>query len=192
MPLTPRLTIAEVAKLNESLPKGFRVLSGSEINIGTDGTLDYADELVDQLDWVVASVHTSFRVGKAKMTARMVAAVSNPLVDCLGHPSGRLLLKREPYEFDVEAVIAAAAEHGTMIEINGSPRRRDLNEHHARMAAEAGVTICLDTDAHRVSTLENMVYAVATARRAGLTKDQVANTRPWRSFNALRKKNRKL
>ena len=73
------------------------------------------------------------------MTARMVEAVSNPLVDCLGHPSGRLLLKREPYEFDVEAVIAAAAEHGTMIEINGSPRRRDLNEHHARMAAEAGV-----------------------------------------------------
>ena len=184
--------IAEVAKLNESLPRGFRLLSGSEINIGTDGSLDYADELVDQLDWVVASVHTSFRVGKAKMTARMVEAVSNPLVDCLGHPSGRLLLKREPYEFDVEAVIAAAAEHGTMIEINGSPRRRDLNEHHARMAAEAGVMICVNTDAHRISTLENMVFGVATARRAGLTKEQVANTRPWRSFNALRKKNRKL
>ncbi|MCO5326282.1 MAG: hypothetical protein M9964_04390 [Solirubrobacterales bacterium] len=126
------------------------------------------------------------------MTARMVEAVSNPLVDCLGHPSGRLLLKREPYEFDVEAVIAAVAEHGTMIEINGSPRRRDLNEHHARMAAEAGVMICVNTDAHRISTLENMVFGVATARRAGLTKEQVANTRPWRSFNALRKKNRSL
>ena len=184
--------IAEVARLNETLPKGFRLLSGSEINIGTDGSLDYADELVARLDWVVASVHTSFRVGKAKMTARMIEAVSNPLVDCLGHPSGRLLLRREPYEFDVEAVTAAAAEHGTMIEINGSPRRRDLNEQHARIAAEAGVPIVINTDAHRVRTLENMIYGVATARRAGLSKQQVANAKPWRSFNALRKPGRKL
>ncbi len=184
--------IEEVAALNESLPKGFRVLSGSEINIGVDGSLDYDDELVARLGWVVASVHTSFRIGRAKMTARMVAAVSNPLVDCLGHPSGRLLLKREPYDFDVEAVIAAAAEHGTMIEINGNPNRRDLNEQHARLAAEAGVAIVINTDAHRVRTLENMVYGVATARRAGLTGRQVANARPWRSFNALRKPGRKL
>ena len=187
-----RRRIEEAAELNERIGKGFRLLSGSEINIGTDGSLDYDDDLVDRLDWVVASVHTSFRVGKEKMTARMVEAVCNPLVDCLGHPSGRLLLKREPYDFDVEKVIAAAAEHGTMIEINGSPRRRDLNEHHARMAAEAGVPIVLNTDAHRVSTLENMAYGVATARRAGLSKDQVANTKAWRSFNALRKSNRKL
>ncbi len=184
--------IADAAELNDELGKGFRLMSGSEINIGTDGGLDYEDDLVDQLDWVVASVHTSFRLGKDRMTARMVEAVSNPLVDCLGHPSGRMLLRREPYDFDIEKVIAAAAEHGTMIEINGSPRRRDLNEGHARMAAEAGVTICLNTDAHRTSTMENMIYGVATARRAGLTKDQIANTRAWRSFNALRKKNRKL
>ena len=89
-------------------------------------------------------------------------------------------------------MIAAAAEHGTMIEINGSPRRRDLNEGHARMAAEAGVPIVLNTDAHRVSTLDNMVYGLATARRAGLTAKQIANTKPWRSFNALRKPGRKL
>lgn len=184
--------IEEVAALNGSLPKGFRVLSGSEINIGTDGSLDYDDDLVARLDWVVASVHTSFRVGAAKMTARMVEAVSNPLVDCLGHPSGRLLLRREPYEFDVEAVIAAAAEHGTMIEINGNPNRRDLSEHHARLAAAAGVPIVINTDAHRVRTLENMIYGVATARRAGLTRHEVANAKPWRSFNALRKPGRKL
>lgn len=187
-----RRRIEEVAKLNESLPRGFRVLSGSEINIGADGGLDYEDELVERLDWVVASVHTGFRTDRQGMTARMVEAVSNPLVDCLGHPSGRLLLQREPYEFDVEAVIAAAADHGTMIEINGSPRRRDLNEEHARLAADAGVPICLTTDAHRVATLENMAYAVATARRAGLCAEQIANARPWRSFNALRKRGRKL
>lgn len=187
-----RRRIEEVAELNETLPRGFRVLSGSEINIGTDGELDYGAELVERLDWVVASVHTGFRVGAERMTARMVEAVSNPLVDCLGHPSGRLLLQREPYEFDVEAVIAAAAEHGTMIEINGSPRRRDLNEEHARLAASGGVQLCLSTDAHRVATLENMAYAVATARRAGLRPDQIANARPWRSFNALRKEGRKL
>ena len=183
--------IEEVRELDASM-KGFRLLAGSEVNILPDGSLDYEDEVLDQLDWVVASVHTSFRIGPKKMTDRMVAAVSNPLVDCLGHPTGRLLLKREPYDLDVEAVIAAAAEHGTMIEINGSPRRRDLNEGHARMAAEAGVPIVLNTDAHRVSTLENMVYGLATARRAGLTADQIANTKPWRSFNALRKPGRKL
>jgi DNA polymerase (family 10) len=126
------------------------------------------------------------------MTKRMVVAVSNPLVDCLGHPTGRLLLRREPYDLDVEAVIAAAAEHGTMIEINGNPNRRDLNEGHARMAAAAGVPIVVNTDAHRVRTLNNMVYGVATARRAGLSAAQVANTKPWRSFNALRKPGRKL
>ncbi len=183
--------IEEVRELDASM-KGFRLLSGSEINILPDGSLDYADEIVEQLDWVVASVHTSFRISGEKMTKRMVAAVSNPLVDCLGHPTGRLLLRREPYDLDVEAVIEAAAEHGTMIEINGNPNRRDLNEGHARMAAAAGVPIVVNTDAHRVRTLNNMAYGVATARRAGLTAKQVANAKPWRSFNALRKPGRKL
>jgi len=183
--------IDEVRELNASM-KGFRLLSGSEINILPDGSLDYADEIVDQLDWVVASVHTSFRIGPERMTERMIAAVSNPLVDCLGHPTGRLLLRREPYDFDMESVVAAAAEHGTMIEINGNPNRRDLNEGHARMAAAAGVTIAVNTDAHRVRTLNNMAFGIATARRAGLTAKQVANARTWRSFNALRKPGRKL
>jgi DNA polymerase (family 10) len=187
-----RRRIEEVRELNESLPKGFRLLSGSEVNILPDGSLDYDDDLLDELDWVVASVHTSFRISEEKMTERIVTAVSNPLVDCLGHPTGRLILRREPYDIDVARIVAAAAEHGTMIEINGNPNRRDLNERHVRVAADAGVKIVCNTDAHRVRTLANMAYGVATARRAGLTKDDVANARPWRSFNALRKPGRKL
>lgn len=187
-----RRRIEEVRELNEELPKGFRLLSGSEVNILPDGSLDYGDDLLDELDWVVASVHTSFRIGAEKMTARIVAAVSNPRVDCLGHPTGRLLLRREPYEIDVARIVEAAAAAGTMIEINGNPNRRDLNERHARAAADAGVRIVCNTDAHRVRTLGNMPYGVATARRAGLTKADVANARPWRSFNALRKAGREL
>ena len=183
--------IEEVAALNEQIAsRRFRVLCGSEINILPDGTLDYEDSLVERLDWVVASVHTSFRMSKADMTKRMVTAVSNPLVDCLGHPSGRLLLRREGYDFDVEKVAEAAAEAGTMIEINGNPNRRDLSEQNARLAAQAGVKICLNTDAHRVRTLANMRYGVATARRAWLTRADVANTRPWGEFKKLLKRER--
>jgi DNA polymerase (family 10) len=135
---------------------------------------------------VVASIHTSFRISGAEMTERVVHAVSNPLVDCLGHPTGRLLLRREPYDIDMEAVVAAAAEAGTMIEINGNPNRRDLNDHHARLAAAAGVPIVCNTDAHRTSTLALMTYSIATARRAGLTAAQVANTRTWPQLRKLR------
>ena len=102
------------------------------MNILTDGSLDYEDSLLERLDWVVASVHTSFRMTKENMTKRMVAAVEHPLVDCLGHPSGRMLLRREGYDFDIEAVVEAAARAGTMIEINGNPNRRDLSEQNAR------------------------------------------------------------
>ncbi len=186
-----RRRIEEVRELNEEV-EGIRVLAGSEVNITTEGDLDYEDALLDELDWVVASVHTSFRLDKERMTERMVAAVSNPFVDCLGHPTGRLLLRRQPYEVDIERVIEAGAAAGTFIEINGSPRRRDLNERNVRLAADAGIPIVLNTDAHRVSTLGNMAYAVATARRAGLTRDDVANTRPWGAFNRLRKKGRRL
>ncbi|MDQ3102697.1 MAG: DNA polymerase/3'-5' exonuclease PolX [Actinomycetota bacterium] len=187
-----RRRIEEVRELDATLPKAFRLLSGSEVNILPDGSLDYEDELLGELDWVIASVHTSFRIGEAKMTERIVTAVSNPLVDCLGHPTGRLLLRRGPYDLDVARVVEAAAAAGTMIEINGNPSRRDLNERHVRVAAAAGVPIVCNTDAHRVRTLGNMSYGVATARRGGLIKKQVANARPWRSFNALRKPGRKL
>ena len=181
--------IDEIAELNAEIGSSrFRILAGTESNILPDGSLDYEDELLERLDWVVASVHTSFRMTKANMTARMVAAVEHPLVDCLGHPSGRMLLRREGYDFDIEKVAEAAARSGTMIEINGNPNRRDLSEQNARVVADAGVKICLNTDAHRVSTLDNMRYGIATARRAWLTKADVANTRTWGQFQKLRKR----
>ena len=181
--------IDEVRELNQRLSgKRFRVLSGSEVNIGTDGSLDYDDELLAALDWVMASVHTSFRISPERMTERVVAAAENPHVDCIGHLTGRLIGRREPYDIDVERVVEAAAAAGTMLEINGNPNRRDLNEHHARLAAEAGVAICVNTDAHGVNTLENMRWGIATARRAWLTAGDVANTRSWAGFKKLRKR----
>lgn len=176
--------IEEVAEWNEG-KRGFRLLCGSEVNIGLDGELDYPDDLVEALDWVVASVHTSFSIAEEAMTERVLAAIENPGVDCIGHLTGRLIGRREPYGIDVEAVAEAAARTGTMLEINGNPNRRDLSEHHARLAREAGVTIVLNTDAHGIDTLDNIAYAVATARRAWLTPADVANTRPWREFEKL-------
>ena len=180
--------IEAVARWNETAPRGFRLLAGSEVNIGTDGGLDYPDELLAQLDWVMASVHTSFRMSGKNMTARVIAAAENPLVDCIGHLTGRLIGKREPYDIDVERVAAAAAGAGTMLEITGNPNRRDLSEHHARLAADAGVVICVNTDAHGTDTLSNMEYGIATARRAWLTAGEIANTRSWARFKKLRKK----
>jgi DNA polymerase (family X) len=179
--------VEEVRKWNAAASRGFRLLAGSEVNIGLDGALDYPDDLLDALDWVIASVHTSFAIPEQEMTARVLAAIENPRVDCIGHLTGRLIGRREPYAIDVAAVVEAAARTGTMLEINGNPNRRDLSEHHARLAAQAGVTIVLDTDAHGVDTLANMAYAVATARRAWLTPADVANTRNWRDFKKLLK-----
>jgi DNA polymerase (family 10) len=180
--------IEEVREWNKgSGQRGFRLLSGSEINIGLDGALDYPDDLVEALDWVVASVHTSFNVSEKQMTERVLTAIENPNVDCIGHLTGRLIGRREPYGVDVEAIAEAAARTGTMIEINGNPNRRDLSDVHARLAVEAGVKIVLNTDAHGVDTLDNMAYAIATARRAWLGAEDVANTRTWAQFKKLLK-----
>jgi DNA polymerase (family X) len=176
--------IEEIREWNSG-KRGFRLLAGSEVNIDLDGALDYPDDLLEALDWVIASVHTSFSISEAAMTERVLTAIENPHVDCVGHLTGRLIGSREPYGVDVEAVVEAAAAAATMLEVNGNPNRRDLSEHHARLAAEAGVTIVLDTDAHGVDTLGNMAYAVATARRAWLTASDIANTRNWRDFKRL-------
>ncbi len=176
--------IEEIREWNKG-KKGFRLLAGSEINIGLDGTLDYPDDLVEALDWVVASVHTSFSISGKEMTARVLEAIENPQVNCIGHLTGRLIGRREPYDIDVEAVAAAAARTGTMIEINANPNRRDLSDRHARLAVDAGVRIVVNTDAHGVDTLDNMAYGIASARRAWLTKADVANTRGWREFKKL-------
>jgi len=185
-----RKQIERVAALNEELD-GITLLAGTETNILPEGKLDYEDELLEQLDWVVASVHTSFQMGEQKMTDRMVAAIGHPLVDVIGHPTGRLIGRREPYALNVDRVIEAAAEAGTFLEINANPNRRDLPDNYAKAAVEAGVTIAIDSDSHGVDTLVNMRYGVATARRAWLTKANVANTRPWAEVDKLRKTPRK-
>jgi DNA polymerase (family X) len=182
--------IERVRALNAAFGDEFELLIGTETNILPDGTVDYPDELLAELDWVVASVHTSFNLSAADMTARMIAAVEHPLVDVIGHPTGRKIETRVPYAVDMEQVIAAAAKAGTMLEINAAPDRRDLDELHARAAAQAGVLIVIDSDAHSVRNLELMRYGVATARRAWLTREQVANTRPWSELARLRKRSR--
>ena len=147
--------------------------------------------LLAELDWVIGSVHTRFTNDQKVMTGRILEAIENPQVDCIGHLTGRMLGRRDPYPVDIEAVAEAAQRTGTMLEINGNPNRRDLSERHARLAAEAGALICVNTDAHRVATLDNMTYGIATARRAWLTADQISNTRAWREFARLRKRARR-
>jgi DNA polymerase (family 10) len=165
---------------------GVQLLAGSEVNILPDGSLDYDDELLAVLNWVVASVHSSFQISAEAMTARIVRAIENPMVDVIGHLSGRKIESRPPYVFDFEAVVAAAAASGTMLEINSSPARRDMNDVHARAAAAAGIPIVINCDAHRVGGFGVARFGVATARRAWLGPDAVANTRPWDELAKLR------
>jgi DNA polymerase (family 10) len=167
---------------------GVKVLIGTESNILPNGKPDYDDDLLAELDWVVGSVHTSFNMTAANMTKRICAALEHPKIDALGHPTGRLIGRREPYDFDMEAVIAAAAKTGTFLEINGNPNRRDLNDTHARAAAAAGVKILISSDAHGVDTQASVMrWGIATARRAWLTKADVANARSWAQLSKLKK-----
>ena len=182
-----RRQIDRVHELNERLD-GFEVLIGTETNILPDGRPDYDDDVLEQLDWVIGSVHTSFGMDRRAMTDRILAAIEHPWIDCIGHLTGRRIEKRPGYEVDVDRVVEAAARTGTMLEINASPERRDLRDVHARQAADAGVRIVIDTDAHGVGTLDLAVWGVATARRAGLTAADIANTLPWPEFAPLRKR----
>src|SRR4029077_6643900 len=129
-------------------------------NIHSDGSLDYDDDLLAQLDWVIASVHTSFGVGAEQMTKRVVAACEHPSCDAIGHLTGRKIETRTAYAIDVDAVVEAAARTGTMIEINSAPDRRDLNDVHARAAAQAGVRILIDSDAHGTNTLHHVKWGI--------------------------------
>jgi DNA polymerase (family 10) len=161
-------------------------LVGPDLAIRT--ALDDPDELLQRLDWTIGSIHTSFGMDEAAMTDRMVAAIEHPWLDAIGHPTGRKIETRPPYALDMTRVIAAAAANGTMIEINAAPDRRDMNESHARAAAEAGVMVLVDSDAHSAKNFELLKYGIATARRAWLSPEQVANTRSWEDFAPLRKR----
>jgi DNA polymerase (family 10) len=186
----PNELLRQVERIREidSKLKGFDLLAGSEVNVLPDGSLDYADDVLEQLDWVVASLHTSFRMKEKEMTARMIHAMEHPLVDAIGHPTGRKIELREAYALDIEKVVEAAVRTGTFLEINSAPDRRDLNEQNARHAAEAGAMLVIDSDSHGVETLANIRYGVATARRGWVTAGQVANTRPWKQVDKLRKR----
>jgi DNA polymerase (family 10) len=180
----------QIERIRGTRVDGIQLLAGSEVNILPDGSLDYEDDLLAELDWVIASVHSSFQMGTDAMTERIIRAIEHPLVDAIGHLSGRKIERRPPYGFDAVAVIEAVARTGTMLEINASPDRRDVNEVNARAAAAAGVKILINCDAHRVGGFEVARYGVATARRAWLSAEDVANTRPWAEVAATLTRNR--
>ncbi|MGB2610236.1 MAG: DNA polymerase/3'-5' exonuclease PolX [Isosphaeraceae bacterium] len=169
---------ARINALNKKFGRGFRLFKGTECDILADGTLDYPDEVLEGFDYVVASVHSHFRMSREEMTARMIRAVSNPRVTMLGHPTGRLLLARDSYAVDLDAVIEAAARAGTMIEINANPHRLDLDAVHCRRARQKGVRIVINPDAHSVSGLQDLTYGVSVARRAWLSPADLLNTAP--------------
>jgi DNA polymerase (family 10) len=154
----------------------FRVLRGIEANITARGVVDVDDEILAQLDWVVASLHTSL---DRDPTERVLAAIDNPHVDCIGHLTGRRISKRPGADLDIGRVVVRAAETGTALEINSQPDRLDMRDVHARVAAEAGVLIPVDTDAHSTGALGYAELGIGQARRAWLTKEQVLNTRSW-------------
>jgi DNA polymerase (family 10) len=165
----------------------FTLLAGVEVDVMVDGSLYYDDDLLSQVDWVVASLHVGQRQDSARATRRMLSAIENPYVDVLAHPSGRLLGRREGYEFDVQAVVEAPARTGTFLEINCGPNRLDLRPGHAKAAIEAGVKLVISTDAHRTTSFAHRALGVAMARRAWATADDIANTRPWAELDRLRK-----
>ena len=170
----------EIDEVNARV-KPFRVLKGIEANIRADGSVDVADELLAELDWVVASLHAAF---DRNPTERVLAAIEHPHVDCIGHLTGRKLNRRAGADVDVEKVVARAAETGTALEINSQPDRLDMRDVHAPRG-EAGVLVPVTTDAHSAGALRYRELGVAQARRAWLTKEQVLNTRPWREISKL-------
>ncbi len=176
--------IEEIDAINERI-EGLRVLKGIETDILEDGTLDLPDDVLAKLDYVLATVHTRLALSRREMTRRIVRALRHPRVSALGHPTGRLIGRRPPYEVDFDEIVRAAAGEGKLLEIDGHPERLDLDDHHARRAAEAGVPIVISTDAHAAADLALMRYGVDQARRAWLTPDHVANARPLGRFLAL-------
>jgi len=177
----------EIALLNERLGGRLQVLSGVEVDIRADGLLDLSDEELVARDWVMASIHSGFDGPRDRLTARVFAAMESPHVDCIGHPTGRKIGKRLPYELDVEAVLAKAVETGTFLEVNAQPDRLDLSDTLARAAGEAGVRIVVSTDAHRTWELANLQLGVAQARRGWLTAEQIVNTRSWPEIQGMLK-----
>lgn len=188
--LDQKRLLAQIKQVREvdAATEGITILAGSEVDIRRDGKLDFPDEILAQLDIVVASVHSQFTLSEADMTKRVIRAIENPYVMIIGHPTGRLLGRRPMYPINIEEIIAAAAENGTILEINGSPSRLDLGPEYIRMAKTAGVLISVNTDAHSIPDTERFKYGVNVARRSGLTKEDVINTYPLEKLRKTLKK----
>jgi DNA polymerase (family 10) len=163
-----------------------RVLAGTEVDIRQDGTLDYPDSLLAKLDFVVASVHSGFKQDKAALTMRVVRAMQNPYVRVIGHPTGRLLGDREPYDLDFDEVMKEAARTRTCLEVNSNFHRLDLNDTHCRKAREMGVHVIISTDSHNYDDLLNLPYGVATAQRGWTEKNRVLNALPVEEMLAFK------
>jgi len=177
----------EIDRLNRKL-EGIRVLKGAEVNINKDGTLDIDDETLSALDVVGVAVHSHFDLPRAEQTRRICRAIANPHADILFHPTGRRIGKREPYDVDIDTVIATARETGTILELDAYPERLDLRAEHVRKAIGAGVRIVIDSDAHSVKHLSfPSAYGIDQARRGWATAADVLNTRPGDAFLAALK-----
>jgi DNA polymerase (family 10) len=182
--LTDERALAHIEKIRAigKKMKGIRVLAGIEVDILGDGSLDLSDSVLEQMDIVIASVHSLFNQDRATMTERLLKAISNPNTSLLGHPTGRQLLRRDAYPFDLDAVLKAAAKYRVAMELNSYPERLDLNDVNLRLAKQHGVKIVINTDSHHTSHMEKLHYGVTQARRAWLTKDDVLNTLPAQAF----------
>ena len=178
--------VARIKDANDRI-EGITIMTGVEVDILSDGALDLSDSVLEQMDVVVASVHSAFNQEKAQMTDRLLRAISNKNVSILGHPTGRLQLRREAYPFDFEAVLKTARENQVAMELNAYPERLDLNDVHLRMARDHGVMIVINTDAHHVSHFEKIKYGILQARRAWLTPSDVLNTLPEKAFRRAMK-----
>lgn len=178
----------EIDALNKKL-KGFRLLSGVEVDIRSDGRMDFSDEVLKRLDIVVASIHSGFRQSKEQLTGRLVSAMKNPYVSVIAHPTGRLIGERDPYEVDMQEILTTAKETKTALEINAYPLRLDLADVHVKAAKEMGVPIAISTDTHIISQFAYMAYGVSIARRGWLEKTDVLNTMSHASLmKALKKR----
>ena len=182
--LTDERALVHIERIHVASKKmdGLRIFAGIEVDILADGSLDLSDAVLEKMDIVIASVHSHFNQDRDTMTARLLKAISNPNVSAIGHPTGRQLLRRDAYPFDLDAVFKAAAKNRVAMELNAFPDRLDLCDVHLRMAKQHGVKIVINTDAHHTSHLEKMRYGVTQARRAWLTKDDILNTLPPAKF----------
>ncbi len=184
--------VAEIRALNEAHGPGFKIFAGSEVDILKDGSLDFPDEILAQLDYCVASVHNVFNLPEAEMTTRIIKAISNPYVTMLGHLTGRLLLSREPYAVNIPAIIEAAAATGTIIELNCSPWRLDMDWRWWPLTKEKGVKCSINPDAHHPSQLNHLWFGIGAARKGWLTRDDVVNTLPLGKIEAVLAAKRRL